>query len=1019
MLAMKRRLLKAFKEPSSQYRGAPFWSWNDELTPEELVRQVHEMKCAGMGGFFMHSRDGLETEYMGSEWMECVKATVDASKETDMGAWLYDEDRWPSGAAGGLVPALGGDASRAKGLTMEVRESLDEVDADVLAVFKATLDGEKILKLQRLEEMGDLDPRGEQFLIFRREIAMPTPWYNGDSPADNLSPESVALFIETTYEAYKGEVGEEFGKAIPGIFTDEPNIDSMSMASGRPHVPWTDILPEYFRERRGYDILDILPYLFLEGSGTCKARHDYNMTITELFCHAFTEQIGEWCHENSLLLTGHYLYENYLGHAIRTTGAVMPHYQYQQLPGIDILREKTDEYITVKQCTSVARQFGRRRVLSETYGCSGWEFTFEGQKWVGDWQYVMGVNLRCQHLALYSLRGCRKRDYPPSFNYNTTWWHRNKVVEDYFARLGLVLSSGEAVRDILVLHPVSTGWTMVGAGRAGIPEANALGDGLNDFMRRLLSLHFDFDLGDELIISRKGSVDHGTFVINKAKYQLVIIPPGMKNLLSSTFELLRIFVESGGKLMVVGSPPSMIDGEVSQELHGFFQDERIIRVTDEYLIGKALGEILPRRISLLNEAGIEAPLILHMEVALDDPEDARAFFLVNNDRDNGYRIRVDLKGYGRLEEWDPLTGEIKLVPVSFENGFTRFYADFSPTGSKLYLLFPREEPLFEKPPVAREVGAEFIGPLCEFERMDPNILTLDVCSYRLVDTEMSWSQELPVWQAQRVLRKGLGMEEIYRNGLIQRYKWVNKPHPKDGTPVEFRFRFQVDEVTMNQVYLLLEGAHEYQVFLNGQMASSPEGWYLDRAFQRVPLPKLNKGENEIILKCAYKNRMELEDIYLAGDFGVDIATRAIIGEPEKLAFGDWCSQGYPNYAGTITYYGHLKYKPAPGERVVITLGEYSAVTVSISVNEDVVGHIPWPSANGIDITEYLIHGDNIIGIQVTASPRNMLGPFHRAAGPEPSTSWISFRTEGNRYTSDYVLEPYGLFGQVRCSILRD
>ena len=86
-------------------------------------------------------------------------------------------------------------------------------------------------------------------------------------------------------------------------------------------------------------------------------------------------------------------------------------------------------------------------MLSETYGCSSWEFTFEGQKWVGDWQYVLGVNLRCQHLALYTLRGCRKRDYPPAFNYNTTWWKYNGVVEDYFARVGRVLTEGEAVRD--------------------------------------------------------------------------------------------------------------------------------------------------------------------------------------------------------------------------------------------------------------------------------------------------------------------------------------------------------------------------------------------------------------------------------------------------------------------------------------------------------------------------------------------------------------------------------------------
>jgi len=35
-----------------------------------------------------------------------------------MNAWLYDEDRWPSGFAGGRVPSQG-DKYRAKALGME------------------------------------------------------------------------------------------------------------------------------------------------------------------------------------------------------------------------------------------------------------------------------------------------------------------------------------------------------------------------------------------------------------------------------------------------------------------------------------------------------------------------------------------------------------------------------------------------------------------------------------------------------------------------------------------------------------------------------------------------------------------------------------------------------------------------------------------------------------------------------------------------------------------------------------
>ena len=92
-----------FSAPGNTYRGKPFWSWNGELTKEELVRQANVLGQMGFGGYFMHSRCGLITEYLGDEWFDLTNAVADASKESGLEAWLYDEDRWPSGSAGGKV----------------------------------------------------------------------------------------------------------------------------------------------------------------------------------------------------------------------------------------------------------------------------------------------------------------------------------------------------------------------------------------------------------------------------------------------------------------------------------------------------------------------------------------------------------------------------------------------------------------------------------------------------------------------------------------------------------------------------------------------------------------------------------------------------------------------------------------------------------------------------------------------------------------------------------------------------
>lgn len=107
------------ENPPKEYRSAPFWGWNDRLQKENLGEQIEGFKKAGMGGFFIHSREGLETEYLSTEWMEDVKFCVDKARENDLELWIYDEDKWPSGAAGGKVSRVNPAEFTARALTME------------------------------------------------------------------------------------------------------------------------------------------------------------------------------------------------------------------------------------------------------------------------------------------------------------------------------------------------------------------------------------------------------------------------------------------------------------------------------------------------------------------------------------------------------------------------------------------------------------------------------------------------------------------------------------------------------------------------------------------------------------------------------------------------------------------------------------------------------------------------------------------------------------------------------------
>ncbi|BBH19433.1 hypothetical protein Back11_07780 [Paenibacillus baekrokdamisoli] len=1022
--AAANRLLEEFVQPSTAYRSVPFWAWNDRMSVDEVKAQIQEMSKQGMGGFFMHSREGLESEYMGEEWMACIQAAVAEAKATGMKAWLYDEDRFPSGGAGGSVPRLGGDAYRSKAITMEVTRDEPKDTSDIIGLFVASVEGDTLLTCRQVDTTEpDLLLDSEVWLICRKEISGPCEWFNDEAPVDNLNPNAVAAFIEGTHEHYKAVIGEEFGQTVPGIFTDEPSIADFHSLYTKPWLPWTDGFAEYFQERRGSSLEALLPYLFFHGEHSAKARHNYWRTITERFCAAYSEQLGQWCEDNGIAYTGHYLIEHNLGIGTRVSGAIMPHYRYQQVPGIDLLGEQADEFMTVKQCTSVANQYRRPFVLSEMYGCCGWDFTFEGQKWVGDWQFALGVNVRCQHLSLYSLKGCRKRDFPPVFNYNTSWWKYNHVTEDYFARIAAVMTQGEAVRDVLVIHPSSTIWAMIGCDPyeykgwedPNLLRANRYEDGINSIIRSILAFHYDFDFGDETIIEEKGHVTEGKFFVNFAGYQVVVLPR-LHTLLGSTLKLLLEFMDEGGTIIAVGQEITMVDGELSDEVQTLYSHAGIRIVVDEAELCSTLEDALPRQVGIRSRTSGEAPEFLYY---LKEMPDCYALFVVNNDRDKGQEVEIMLAHMGRLEEWDTLTGETKELGIEVSGDHMRFVADFGPAGSKLYVIHKGFQPRLSENRFSSSQSHLFrladatLGPACAFTRTMPNALLLDVCSYRMRDE--NWSEPMFVWQAQMCVREALNMRQVHYNGLPQRYKWVDEAHPDNGQPIGLRYIFQVNAVPITDVFLVLEQAEQYEVCLNGvPVAVEIAGWYIDKSFKKMKLPQLNKGTNELVITCAYESKFEWEDCYIIGDFGVDV-NRSIVKEPEVLHMGDWCLQGYFHYSGSIVYHFDYTYAYQPGvaaPSVLMEFGTYEAITMEVRVNGVTSAHVPWREANKVDLTPWISEGSNRIDVEVMGSPRNLFGPFHQKGTHNVWVDWTYFYREGARVEPNYVVRPYGLLSPI-------
>ena len=1007
----KRFPISHFANPGKEFRGKPFWSWNGKLEPEELRWQVRVMKRMGLGGFFMHSRVGLDTAYLGKDWFACVDACVDEAKKQDMEAWLYDEDRWPSGAAGGLVTKDRRHRQRALAVDQLAKPGDLRWSADTVAAFAATLEGTTARGVRSLPrgKKPQLAP-GESVVSFRLWIAPDSPWYNGQAYLDTLSHAAVRAFIRSTHDAYRKRCGDEFGKAIPGIFTDEPNrggIFDGRWGAEKNLLPWTGALPGAFRARRGYDLLPRLMELAfdVEGENAARTRWHYGDCLTGLYVDAFCRQIGEWCAKHKILFTGHQLEEATPSSQTNMVGSCLRTYEHMQAPGIDILTERRSEFTTAKQVSSAARQFGWKWRLTETYGCTGWDFPFAGHKAVGDWQVALGINLRCQHLSWYTMEGEAKRDYPASIFHQSPWWELYPAVEDYFARVHAAMTRGEELRDLLVIHPVESTWTQI---RTGWRYAPAVKDLDRNFVRltdHLLARHLDFDYGDEELLSRHGRVarEGGAPVLRLARavYKAVLVPQVL-TLRRSTLELLRKFKAAGGTVVFAGEPSPAVDAESSGEVAAFAAG--CPRTDAECSERSPELEQSCRRVSITDGAGAEITPALYL---LREDRDLCYLFVCNTGFDfqaakQGFTFdsmaippmardrtlafpEVAIRAFagcaGRPVELDPASGRVLAADAERRDGGWLVRTSLGTLGSRLFVAPKKAGTKLpaEARPILREVRSEPLRPEAwDISLSEANNLVLDRPALRIGDG--AWRDADEILRVDHAVRDALGLP--WRGGgMVQPWVRGRSRSPK-SMRIALRYTFELQAAVSGDLNLAMERPNLFRIAVNGH-GISPDtdcGWWVDKSLRRLPVDPslLRPGANELILECDYdENHPGLEIVYLLGNFGAAVSGTAVsvIAPPASLKIGDWCGQGLAFYSGSVGYGTRFRPQPAAGERLIVRVPEYRGVALRVLVNGRVAGTVGW-EPNEVDITDLLSGGEARLVIQVVGSRRNSHGPFH-------------------------------------------
>jgi len=941
-----------FKKIPKKYRPIPFWSWNEKLEPVETAEQVRVMDKAGIGGFFMHARGGLQTEYMSEEWFENVEAAVSEAEKLGMRPWAYDENGWPSGFGSGLVNGLG-------------------------VAFQ-----QKYLRMEEMPEHKDTQICKSGNHYFYYDV---NPFY-----VDTLDKKVIKEFIDKIYEPYYAR----FGNRVEGFFTDEPQIS-------RNGIPWSFVMPVEYEKRYQDDLLKHLEELFLPVGDYKATRVRFWKMVTDLFSESYMKQIYDWCEDHGMKLTGHLVLEGTPLAQLVSNGAIMPHYEYFHIPGMDWLGRPIKDWFTARQVASVAEQTGKEAVLSETFACCGHNVSFAELKGIYESQMVRGINLLCQHLEGYSLRGLRKRDYPPAMYFQQPWWSEYDKWNEAMSRESMILAESSMEPEVLLLHPQTTAWTMYDDTHKEVFDA--FHDEFKMAVEELERKHILFHLGDETMMERHGRVEGGKLVIGAKSYKYVI-KELCRVLLPHTEKLLEEFSAQGGQIISMKELEAnpVIDAEEitytcrmleGQKVHFFVNSSDKAMETKVYVKGKKL-DIYSGELECFDGAHRFEPwgslmILENSGDCAEKDDDARK--IANSDKKASGITNTDENGG--------------------ENAVKIAESDF-----------------------VKEVHLNGTFAVAEDTL---NVLTLDKCDYYF-DGEL---QE----------QNGYVINIAQRANALER-----KVH------IRQEYHVMVKEAP-SVLYMAVETPEIFKITINGIETDKTEvGYFRDKSFRKIDIARyINAGQNSITFECDFvqseavyenirkawnfeseKNKltydMEIEPIYLVGSFGVRTdGTWSYLDRSEEVHFqnawrysGDFVldapvknitlenieKQGFPFFSGELTLFGTLEVPEGPAE-LVLDLKGVNAIRIACGDFKQTILTEDRISLEGVSA------GRHELKLTLINNLRNMMGPHHLdlgefiSVGPttfyEETCVWRQQKSENRliKWNKDYCFVCFGREGK--------
>jgi len=541
-----------YSNPANKYKPMPIVN---NAGGEYIVELARDYGYGGIVTNIMFSdRNYLHNE----EAVELFHETIDSAVENGLRIWLYDENGYPSGTAGGKVTeenplfeaqgivANKYEVSRGQTVNIEVPYKHTLLSStfysgnSVNSLYTSGKDIKSSLSNGKITYTADAD--GVIVCRYQKNYFEGTHatanWYAVRKQLDMLNADATDAFIESTYERYYSLVGEHFGKEIEAFFTDEPAMAGLYLDPPQfkvnvedtpdenipllPTANYTWDFENYFAQKRGYSLGDNAIYLFEGDSDTAKrVRWDFYKTITELKSNNYEGNIAQWCEEHNVAFSGHFFDEENVYDHPYYSGNLMRSLSKQQIPGIDFLSNNMSvavgwAAVTPKMASSAAHFNGGNKVFCEiSNDYDGTKADVYGKINTAALLYACGVNEFGSYFRIIGSSNMGEENH--------------KMFSSSLGRMGYLLKGGVQTSSTALYYPAESLYV-----NAIVPE-DGRRDSINSTMhsistnftqiaKNMLVNQIGYEIFDaENII--KSSVNNGYLVTPSGmKFKNIIIP---------------------------------------------------------------------------------------------------------------------------------------------------------------------------------------------------------------------------------------------------------------------------------------------------------------------------------------------------------------------------------------------------------------------------------------------------------------------------------------------------------------